>query len=253
MSILDLLEHNQTEMTRVAPSNGVILARITNIKDPENLGRVRFRPLTENAEVKESNWAWVMSFMGGKDCGAVFLPMVDDLVLAAFLGGDQHHPVVLGAMSGKEDKPPYGYLDGKNEVRSIKTPAGSEILLDDTKDQEKITITTPGKTSLVLDDGGKTIQLSDKDGKNALSISFESGEISIQAEKKISLTAGSNAKLILDGTGGNLSMEGKSKVNIKGAQIAAEASGTCAIKASGQLELNASGMAVLKGGMVKIN
>ena len=50
-----------------------------------------------------------------------------------------------------------------------------------------------------------------------------------------------------------ISAEGKTKLELKGAQIGMEASGQCEIKASGQLTLQASGLANLKGSMVKIN
>ena len=82
---------------------------------------------------------------------------------------------------------------------------------------------------------------------------MKNGEITIQAEKKITLKAGSNAAVVLDGTGGMISAEGKTKLELKGAQIGMEASGQCEIKASGQLTLQASGLANLKGSMVKIN
>ena len=105
----------------------------------------------------------------------------------------------------------------------------------------------------MLDDGGETLTFADKDGKNGITVALKNGEITIRAEKKITLKAGSNAAVVLDGTGGKVSAEGKTKLELKGAQIGMEASGQCEIKASGQLTLQASGLANLKGSMVKIN
>ena len=253
MSILDQLDANRSEMTQLSAVPGVALAKVTNIQDPDKLDRVRCQLLTKNPEVKETNWAWVMSFMGGKGYGATFFPDVGDVVVLGFLGGDLHSPVVLGSVWTKEAAGPYHYQDGKNEIRSIRTPSGAELLLDDAKDKEKISITTKKGSRLVLDDGGETLTFADKDGKNGITVALKNGEITIRAEKKITLKAGSNAAVVLDGTGGKVSAEGKTKLELKGAQIGMEASGHCEIKASGQLTLQASGLANLKGSMVKIN
>ena len=67
------------------------------------------------------------------------------------------------------------------------------------------------------------------------------------------MKAGSTATLVLDGTGGGVSAEGKSKLELKSAQISAAATGQCEIKANGQLTLQASGVTNVNGAMVKIN
>ena len=81
MSILDQLDANRSEMTQLSAVPGVALAKVTNIQDPDKLDRVRCQLLTKNPEVKETNWAWVMSFMGGKGYGAAFFPDVGDVVV----------------------------------------------------------------------------------------------------------------------------------------------------------------------------
>lgn len=111
MSILDQLDANRSEMTQLSAVPGVALAKVTNIQDPDKLDRVRCQLLTKNPEVKETNWAWVMSFMGGKGYGATFFPDVGDVVVLGFLGGDLHSPVVLGSVWTKEAAGPYHYQD----------------------------------------------------------------------------------------------------------------------------------------------
>ena len=80
------------EMSR----SGLTLAKVTNIKDEENLNRVKCLPISAKDE-EETDWCYVMAPMGGKDCGAMFFPQVDDLVVLAYLDDDPHRPLVLGA------------------------------------------------------------------------------------------------------------------------------------------------------------
>lgn len=250
---MEILQQNQSSMTALAPRPGLTLAEVTNIKDPENLNRVRCKPITKDEDVKETDWAYVCSFMSGNGAGGVFFPCVGDIVVLGYLEGDAHGPVVLGCVWNAKSKPPYSYQDGKNEIRSIKTPAGTEILLDDTSGKEKITITTKAGSVLSLDDGGKTISLQDKGKKNYLELGLEKGEATLHTAGKITLEAGSGAKLILDGQGGNVKIESNTKIQVKSAQVAQEASGQFGIKANGQMTVESSGITNVKGSMVKIN
>ena len=91
------------------------------------------------------------------------------------------------------------------------------MLIDETKDKEKISVTTPGGAQMLLDDGGKTIQLKDKENKNSITIDLQAGKLTIKAEKGITLETGS-CKLVLDGQGGKGSLESQAELNIKSAQ-----------------------------------
>ena len=251
--IEELMLHNRASMTEIAPKRGIVLAKVTNIQDPDGKNRVRCQEITTDTDVAETNWAWVMSFMAGKDSGAVFYPNVGDLVLLAYLDGDAHNPVVLGSVWSDENTAPYSYDGEKNDIRSIKTPAGSEILIDDTSGKEKISITTAAGSTVVLDDGEKSIAVKDKDGENALTLNLTSGELTLKAKSKITLQAGSNATITLDGSSGAVTINGQSKLELKSTQINAEAQAQCALKANGQMSVESSGVTQVKGSMVKIN
>jgi len=243
-------EANVTDMTRVP---GLDIAEVTNIKDPDKLNRVKCKVITKNPDVGESNWAMVSTFMSGNQMGATFLPNVGDIVLLGYIGGDVHMPVVLGGIWTSESKMPYPYdADGKNPIRSIKTPGGSEVLIDETQDKVKISVTTPAGTNVTLDDGGEKISIQDKTAKNALTFDLKAGKAELKAEKGITLQTGS-CKLIMDGQGGKMNLESQNQFAFKSAQVNAEASGTMNVKSSGQLTLQSSAMAQLKGAMVKIN
>ena len=161
--------------------SGVILAEVTNIKDPDNLNRLKCKPVTADKDVGETDWCFCMAPMGGQGYGQFFFPKVGDLVLLTYLGGDVHHPIVLGSYWANDIKAPYSIKDGVNEIRCIKTPAGIEIKLEDTEKKEKLTLTTPSGAMLQLDDENKSLALQDKNGENKLTILWEKGEITLAA------------------------------------------------------------------------
>lgn len=86
---------------------GLTLAKVTNINDDQKFNRVKCLPIgSENAE--ETDWCYVMTPMGGKECGMFFFPQVNDLVVLAYLDDDPHRPLVLGGYWNNEVLPPYG-------------------------------------------------------------------------------------------------------------------------------------------------
>ena len=238
--------------------SGVILAEVTNIKDPDNLNRVKCKPVTSDKDVAETDWCYCAAPMAGKSYGQFFFPNPGDLVLLSYLGGDVHHPIILGCYWANEVKPPYPIQDGKNEVRSIKTPAGIEIKMEDTEKKEKVTITTPSGTVIQVDDEAKTVALKDKQAENQLLIDWGKGEITLAAKTKLTLSAGQTS-LVLESEGkitatatksaeisaSAITMQGKESFEAEAAQVN--------LKANGSLNAQASGNAVIKGAIVQIN
>ena len=238
--------------------SGVILAEITNIRDPDNLNRVKCKPVTTDKDVAETDWCYCAAPMAGKGYGQFFFPNPGDLVLLSYLGGDVHHPLVLGSYWANDVKPPYQIQEGKNEVRSIKTPAGIEIKLEDTEKKEKITITTPAGATLLLDDEQKSVTIKDQKAENQLLINWEKGEITLAAKTKLTLSAG-DTSLVLESSGNltataskamecsanDISLQSKASFKAEGAQMD--------LKSSGVLNAQASGNTVIKGLAVQIN
>ena len=100
---------------------------------------------------------------------------IDDEVLVAFLGGFAELPVVLGALwSAKQ--PPLVPDGNRQDHRSLTSRSGHTVRLDDTKDAEKI-------------------EIIDAKGKNLLTFDTAKGEVTISAEKKINLVAGTHINL----------------------------------------------------------
>ena len=246
-----------SQISQEMQKNGLVLAVVTNIEDPDTLGRIKCKPVTEDEDVAETDWCFCMTPAGGNEYGLFFFPNVDDLVILGYLGGNVHHPVVLGSYWAGDTAAPYAIESGKNEIISLKTPTGSEIQLDEAADAQKITITTPSGAVIKINDEEKTLTILGNDS-NGLTLKWEDGELELKVDTKITLKAG-DTSLTLESSG-DITGTGSAKVSFEGADIALSGStsfkaegATADVKASGKMNLEASGNAVLKGAMVQIN
>ena len=236
---------------------GLTLAKVTNIKDEQNLNRVKCLPIG-GLDQEETDWCYVMAPMGGSECGAFFFPQVNDLVVLAYLDGDPHRPLVLGGYWNTEVKPPLTVQDGKAEEYMLKTPKKIEMKLTDTDKKQKVTLTMPSGTALTVDDENSKVTVQDKGGDNSLTMDMKGGEVTLKAKTKVTIQAGQTT-LTLE-SGGNITLKGNGTVSLQGTDVQAKANSklsmqgtTAEVKANATLDLNASGPATLKGAIVKIN
>jgi uncharacterized protein involved in type VI secretion and phage assembly len=114
--------------------NGVVVGLVTNVNDPEKLGRIKVHfPWLD--ESHESDWIRIATMMAGKDRGSFFMPEVADEVLVAFEHGDARFPLVIGFLWNGKDTPPADHvrdriLKSKNghSIRFLdSTPAGGDL------------------------------------------------------------------------------------------------------------------------------
>lgn len=246
------------DLVKQMRKSGIMLAQVTNITDPDKLGRVKCKPISLDKDVAETDWCFVMTPAGGNAYGLFWFPNVDDLVIVSFLNGNVHHPLVLGSYWADKTVAPYPIEDGKNEVISLKTPAGSEIKLEEGVDKQKITITTPSGTTICINDEAKDVSIGDKEDKNHITFNWDSGEMELKAEKKITLLAGETSVILEES--GSISMKASKSIVAESAEIGLKASSalkaegaTAEIRATQQLSLSASGPTELKGATVNIN
>lgn len=237
---------------------GLTLAVVTNVNDEQKLNRVKCLPIETNDNTEETDWCYVMAPLGGQQCGQFFFPNVNDLVVLAYLGGDPHRPMVLGAFWNTEVKPPYTIQDGKVHNYSIKTPTGTELLLYDEPQKQKVTLTLPSGTVLSIDDEAQAVALKDKNGDNALEMDLKGGNITLKAKTKLVLSAGQTT-ITLE-SGGNITQKASSKIAMEAANIeekgnakVAVQGATVEVKANATLDLQATGPTNVKGAMVNIN
>jgi phage protein D/phage baseplate assembly protein gpV len=106
-------------------------AIVTQLDDPEGMGRVKVRLLTYNNV--ETEWMEVLIVGAGDGKGIVALPDIDDHVLALFPHGDPAQGVILGGLYGAKAPPDWGIDAGAVRRYTFRTPAGQQVRLDDSR------------------------------------------------------------------------------------------------------------------------
>jgi len=162
---------------------GVVIGQVADVNDPDKLGRVKITLPWYG--VGYERWARVAQPYAGPGYGWTWIPEKDAEVLVSFDHGDMRWPYVVGALFGHVDRPP-DPRTASSDVRTLRTPAGSELRFDET--HGTIEVKTPTGASIRLDEG--------------------SGAVTVEAESTISLKAA------------RVSIEGTASVTVKGGQIA---------------------------------
>jgi uncharacterized protein involved in type VI secretion and phage assembly len=168
---------------------GVYPALVTDIKDPENQGRVKvtlpWSPDTESARYEA--WARLATLMGGNNRGTWLIPDAQDEVLIVFEGGDPRRPYVIGSLWNGKDSPPDS-MDGggQNNRKVIRSRNGVKITLDDSDGRESLTLETPAGQKITLKDGPGSIEIADSNGN---SIKLEASGITVNASGKVTVKA----------------------------------------------------------------
>ena len=168
---------------------GAFPALVTDIVDPEGLGRVKIAlPWSpDTAGSRYETWARLATFMAGNNRGSWFIPDVDDEVLIVFEGGDPRRPYVIGSLWNGKDKPPES-MDGagKNFKKVLRSRNGVKLTMDDTDGREQFILETPGGQKLTLKDGPGAVEIVDSNGN---SIKMEASGITITASAKVTINA----------------------------------------------------------------
>lgn len=167
---------------------GVYPAIVTDIVDPDNLGRieVKFPWLGEAGEDAVRAWATLVSPYAEDDQGFQALPEVDTQVVVAFEAGNLRRPYIVGACwNGREQLPQQA--EAANNKRVIKSRAKSLLEFDDTQGAAKVTLSMQSGHKLELDDAAQTVTLTHANGSV---VTFNAaGQIEIRANATVELTA----------------------------------------------------------------
>lgn len=168
---------------------GAFPALVTDIADPEGLGRVKVSLpwAPDTAGARYDTWARLATFMAGKNRGSWFIPDVDDEVLIVFEGGDPRRPYVIGSLWNGKDSPPES-MDGagKNFKKVLRSRNGVKLTMDDNDGREQFILETPGGQKLTLKDGPGAVEIVDSNGN---SIKLETSGITITASAKVTINA----------------------------------------------------------------
>lgn len=204
-------------------TTGLVTAIVTDIADPQNLGRVKLKyPWLDDG--LESFWARLAAPGAGKETGVMFTPEVNDEVLVGFEHGSLDHPYILGGLWNGKDAPPFSPVGkGAVDIRSLKTRSGHQVTFHDKGGSEKI-------------------EIIDKTGNNKIVIDSASNKVTIDADMDIIV----NAK-------GSVSVTAQQKVDVSGMDISVEGKGKVELKAPQITVGDGSGIVTIKGTMVGIN
>jgi uncharacterized protein involved in type VI secretion and phage assembly len=168
------------------PMKGVLVGLVTDVQDPEGLGRIRVE-MPSLGEGVESTWARMATALAGPELGAWFQPEVGDEALVAFEMDDIRRPFVLGFMWNGDNAPP----STEPSERILKTVSGHKLTFNDAGGSESITLEdASGVNKVVLDKNGITIETS-KD------FSVKANKVVVKADVTVDLEAG--AKLTARG------------------------------------------------------
>ena len=159
---------------------GMYIGHVTDRKDPEGLGRVRF--CIPGLIEPHGPWAWPLGTCGGgfKDTGFFAVPEVGAEIAVFFNQGDIDAPHFLSAHWGKPEGESEVPEEAQGEVpdnRVFATPT-FRIELDETKGHKKLKLTNRKSQDLLLFDAeDNTITLQ---GTTAITIKAV-GAINIEA------------------------------------------------------------------------
>ena len=226
---------------------GLYNAKVKKVfDDPDSAYRILVElPLLDPSG--DGLWARLSNFYSTSGKGAFFLPEVGDEVIVAFTNDDPRYPVILGSVYSA-DRKPFSELspNEKNSHKAIVTNSELRIVFND--EDKILTVTTPGKNIITLDDKNKQISIKDQNGN---SIEMSGSGIDIKSPKNINITASQNVNIKgstgvkVESSGGDVLSSG---LNIKNsASINYESSGGAAATVKGGATLT------LKGAMVMIN
>lgn len=189
-------------------------------------------------------WARLMQFEASNAFGAFFVPELGDEVLLGFLSNDPASPVVLGSLYSSKH-PPAQELTAGNDLKSIVTRCKSRLEFND-KDKS-ITVSTPGRNTVVLSDTDQSIVLTDQSGNM---VRLEPAGVTMQSPKNITIEAKGAVSISAVGA---LVLRADADVKVQGLNIDCEAHVGLAARGSASAELSAQGMTTVKGAMVMIN
>lgn len=232
-------------------------ALVTNVKDPDELGRVKVKfPLAGNYE---SWWARPVQLGAGATRGTSWLPEVNDEVLVVF-GGSFDEPYVLGGLYNGMDKPGKAWgdhvdSDGTVKRRALTSRTGMVVeFLEDGQQatltvstnngSQHLTLTQTGNKGITLVSQGPLDVTAQRDvtvtGKQNVTVSTSTGDLSLKA---VNVTIEASATLALKGT--QLNAEAQATAGLKGASVKVEGMATT--------ELTSTGVTTVRGSLVKIN
>ncbi|GGG77907.1 hypothetical protein GCM10007415_07360 [Parapedobacter pyrenivorans] len=220
-------EHPVSFTGQYVATQGLHVGVVTDIIDPAGQGRIKIRlPIVSMAD--DGIFARLTTLDAGDSRGTFFMPEVGDEVIVGFLGDDPNYPVILGMLHSGAKPAPLVAAEA-NDEKGYVSRSGITILIHD--GDKRVSIETPGGRKLVLDDANSLCKVEDAKGNKLV---LDDSGITISAAKDLVLKA-------------------TASISLSAPQLDIKANAAAKLSASGSLSIESSGIAEIKGSVVKIN
>ena len=164
---------------------GVYPAIVTNVVDPESLGRIEIKLPWLGRQAGGQTvraWATLLSPYADNQQGIPILPTVGTQVVVAFEAGELRRPYIVGSCWNGREALPEAPATANNK-RLWRTRAGSLLEFDDNDTAAKVTLSMKSGHKLVLDDAAGQVTLAHANG---CTITLDlSGEVRISANTSV--------------------------------------------------------------------
>ncbi len=257
-SITDLL-YGENERYDSQKVPGFVQGVVVENNNDEFKGMVKVEFTVWESGKNMCEWVRLLTPYTGADYGVYCVPEIDEVVLVGFIGGSLKRPFLLGSLYPGGAGIVNESFQEKNFNKHFKTKGGMDLLIYDEDGKQKITLTTPAGSTILVDDENQCCKISDKDAKNVLEMDYQGGNITVTADKKIDLKAG-QTQLTMDGNGGAITLKAD-KINVTAnneiamkANSALKAEGAQVdVKGQAKINIQSSGQLALKGSLTQIN
>jgi phage protein D len=197
------------------PIAGVVPALVTDVNDPNNLGRIKVS-FPWLSDTYASDWARMVQVGAGDNRGASFLPEVNDEVLVAFEQGDWRRPYVIGSLHNGVDTPMLGtgLIDGTSGAvkrRGLISKNGHALLFFDDSSADGTALMT----------GDHNLRISLNAGTTTIKVT-SSGKITIEGSDDINITS----------TGGGITLDAQDALTLSGQSVSISAQSSVSISAN---------------------
>ncbi len=264
--IIDDIAEKQVTKTDTGDNRifGVLVGTVAQNYNENMPGRVCVTIPVRETDANELKWARVAMPSHGKDWGHYFQPEIGDQVLLAFEQGYIEKPYVVGCVAKDANTFLRNAANQDNMYKKITTKHGSTITFEDNKsgegEKDKITIQTAQKShTILMDNENNRIVIQDKDKKNFIEMKTADGDMTIQAQQRLTIKVGENITMTFNGNNGGVTLE-CNKLTMKtteGTTIDAtgnlKASGAnVTLEATSLFKASSSGVATVSGSPIKI-
>jgi Rhs element Vgr protein len=221
---------------------GLQIGLVTDLEDPDGEHRVKVRlPIVNPNE--EGLWMRIATLDAGNNRGTFFRPEIDDEVIVGFIHNDQNQPVILGMLHSSALPSPLT-ASNDNHEKGFVSREGIKMIFND--DEKSYKLETPGGKKVTLSDNDGVVQIEDENGN---SVKMEAGGVTVESASSLTLKAATDIKL--EAVNIMLSPSSQFSVSAGGSEI--KAGGGSAELKSASVKVEGSGIAEIKGGLVKIN